>query len=153
MKKKWQNTCIFAHLWLHSWGVSWKVNNWKEDNRVMEKKGGKSKQWASRVSARASRSACRLRRPTNDKTSTPIMRACALHLGASQVPLWLGICLSMHEMRVWSLRQEDPLEKEMATHSIKYMWNPMDRRAWRVTVHGSQRVGHDWACTHARTAP
>ena len=153
MKKKWQNTCIFAHLWLHSWGVSWKVNNWKEDNRVMEKKGGKSKQWASRVSARASRSACRLRRPTNDKTSMPIMRACALHLGASQVPLWLGICLSMHEMRVWSLRQEDPLEKEMATHSIKYMWNPMDRGAWRVTIHGSQRVGHDWACTHARTAP
>ena len=20
----------------------------------------------------------------------------------------------------------------------------MDRRAWRATVHGSQRVGHDW---------
>ena len=38
MKRKWQNTCIFAHLWLHSWGVSWKVNHWKEDNRVMEKK-------------------------------------------------------------------------------------------------------------------
>ena len=151
MKRKWQNTWIFAHLWLHSWGVSWKVHNWKEDNR--EKKGRKSKQWASRVSARASHSACRLRRPTNDKTSTPIMRACALHLGASRVPLWLGICLSVHEMRVWSLRQEDPLEKEMATHSIKYMWNPMDRGAWRVTVHASQRVGHDWACTHARIAP
>ena len=23
--------------------------------------------------------------------------------------------------------------------------NPMDRGAWWVTVHGSQRVGHDWA--------
>ena len=29
--------------------------------------------------------------------------------------------------------------------------NPMDRGAWRATVHGSQRVGHDQndlACTH-----
>ena len=31
--------------------------------------------------------------------------------------------------------------------------NPMDRGAWWATVHGSQRVGHNWsdlACTHAR---
>ena len=29
--------------------------------------------------------------------------------------------------------------------------NPMDRGAWRVTVHGATRVGHDWSdlqCTH-----
>ena len=25
--------------------------------------------------------------------------------------------------------------------------NPMDRRVWRVTVHGSQRVGHNWKAT------
>ena len=113
----------------------------------------KSKQWASRVSPRASYSACRLRRTTDDKTSTPIMRAYALHLGASQVPLWFRICLSMQERRVWSLGQEDSLEKEMATHSIKFVWDPMDRGAWRATVHGSQRAGHDWACTQARIAP
>ena len=153
MKRKWQNTCIFAHLWLHSWGVSWEVNHWKEDNRVMEKKGRKSKQWASRVSPRASYSACRVRGTTNDKTSTPIMRAYALFLGATQVPLWFRICLSMQEMWVWSLGQEDPLEKEMATHSIKYVWDPMDRGAWQATVHGSQRAGHDWACTHACITP
>ena len=32
-----------------------------------------------------------------------------------------------------------------------YLENPMDRGAWRATVHGSQRVGHDQndlACTH-----
>ena len=34
----------------------------------------------------------------------------------------------------WSLGQEDPLEKEMATHSNILAWEilcPMDREAWR----------------------
>ena len=34
----------------------------------------------------------------------------------------------MQEMKVWSLGQEGPLEKEMATHSSILAWeNPMDR--------------------------
>ena len=34
-------------------------------------------------------------------------------------------------------RWEDPLEKEMATHSSILAWeNPMDREAWWATVHG-----------------
>ena len=34
-------------------------------------------------------------------------------------------------------RREDPLEKEMVTHSSVLAWeNPMDRGAWRATVHG-----------------
>ena len=37
-------------------------------------------------------------------------------------------------MSVLSLGQEDTLEKEMATHSCP--GNPMDRGAWRETVHG-----------------
>ena len=31
--------------------------------------------------------------------------------------------------------------------------NPMDRGAWWAAVHGSQRVGHDWACNHACRRP
>ena len=32
---------------------------------------------------------------------------------------------------------EDPLEKEMATHSSIHAWkNPTDRGAWWATVHG-----------------
>ena len=35
------------------------------------------------------------------------------------------------------LGQEDPLEESMATHSSILAWkNPMDRGAWRATVHG-----------------
>ena len=40
------------------------------------------------------------------------------------------------ETQVRLLGQADPLEKEMATHSNSCLENPMDRGAWRVTVHG-----------------
>ena len=46
-------------------------------------------------------------------------------MGASQVSQWLRICLpmkEMQEMQVQSLDQEDPLEKEMATHSSVLAW-------------------------------
>ena len=43
----------------------------------------------------------------------------------------------MQETRVGSLGLEDPLEKEMVTHSSVLGWRiPMDRDAWRATVHG-----------------
>ena len=39
---------------------------------------------------------------------------------------------------------EDPLEKEMATHSsYSCLENPMDRGAWQAIVHGVTRVRHD----------
>ena len=43
----------------------------------------------------------------------------------------------MREALVQSLGQEDPLEKEMATH-FKYscLENPMDGGAWQATVYG-----------------
>ena len=40
----------------------------------------------------------------------------------------------MQETWVRSLGREDPLEKEMATHSC--LENPMDGGAWWATVHG-----------------
>ena len=44
---------------------------------------------------------------------------------------------SMQETWVQSLDQEDPLEKEMATHSsIFFLENSMDREAWQALVHG-----------------
>ena len=43
----------------------------------------------------------------------------------------------MQETYVQSLGQEDPLEKEMATHSSILAWeDSMDRGAWQATVHG-----------------
>ena len=60
-------------------------------------------------------------------------------LGASPVAQQVKNLPAMQEtqkMRVWSLRREDPLEEEMATHSsISHLENSMDR-AWWATVHG-----------------
>ena len=39
--------------------------------------------------------------------------------------------------------QENPLEKEMATHSSILAWRIPWTRAWKPTVTGLQRVRHD----------
>ena len=44
---------------------------------------------------------------------------------------------TMRETQVLSLGREDPLEKEMATHSSTLgLENPMDRGAWWATLWG-----------------
>ena len=51
---------------------------------------------------------------------------------------------AMQETWVWSLGQEDPLEKEMATHSSILDWKiPWTEEPGRLQSKGSQRVGHD----------
>ena len=51
---------------------------------------------------------------------------------------------TMWEKRVQSLGQEDPLEKEMATHSSILAWKiPWMEKPGRLQSMGSQRVGHD----------
>ena len=48
------------------------------------------------------------------------------------------------EMWVGSLAQEDPLEKEMATHSRVLAWEiPWTEKPGWLQSMGSQRVGHD----------
>ena len=45
---------------------------------------------------------------------------------------------------VQSLGREDPLEKEMATHSSTLAWKiPWTEKPGRLQSMGSQRVGHD----------
>ena len=47
--------------------------------------------------------------------------------------------------QVQSLCWEDPLEKEMATHSSTLAWKiPWTEEPGRLQSTGSQRVGHDW---------
>ena len=51
---------------------------------------------------------------------------------------------TMRETRVRSLGREDPLEKEMATHSSTLAWKiPWTEEPGRLQSMGSQRVGHD----------
>ena len=51
---------------------------------------------------------------------------------------------TMRETQVRSLGWEDPLEKEMATHSSTLAWKiPWTEESGRLESMGSQRVGHD----------
>ena len=51
---------------------------------------------------------------------------------------------TMQETWVQSLGQEDPLEKEMATHSSTLAWKiPWTEECHRLQSMGSQRVRHD----------
>ena len=53
---------------------------------------------------------------------------------------------AMQETRVWSLGREDPLEKEMETHSSTLAWRiPWTEEPSGLQSMESQRVGHDWA--------
>ena len=57
---------------------------------------------------------------------------------------------TMRETRVRSLGREDPLEKEMATHSSTLAWKiPWTEEPGRLQSMGSQSVGHDWATSQA----
>ena len=62
-------------------------------------------------------------------------------------------CLpAMRETWVRSLGPEDPLEKEMATHSSILAWRtPWTEEPGGLQSTGSQRVGHDWATSHTCT--
>ena len=69
-----------------------------------------------------------------------------LLLWASLVAQMVKNLPAVQETWVQTLGQEDPLEKEMA-NPLQYscLESPMDRGAWRATVHEFQRVRNDWA--------
>ena len=68
----------------------------------------------------------------------------SLSLWASQVAQMVKCLPAIQETQVQSLGQEDPLEKEMATHSSTLVWKiPWTEEPGRLQPMGSQRVGHD----------
>ena len=77
------------------------------------------------------------------------------HSRASQVAQWDRTYLSVQETQetwVWSLGWEDPVEKQMATHSSILAW----RVAWAEEPGGQQfmgspRVRHDWTTERTGT--
>ena len=71
-----------------------------------------------------------------------LMLCCVLR--ASLVAQKLKRLPPMRETRVRSLGREDPLEKEMVTHSSILAWRiPWTEKPGRLHSTGSQRVGHD----------
>ena len=67
-----------------------------------------------------------------------------LYNQASLVAQRLNRLPPMWQIRVQSLGQEDPLEKEMVNHSsILALRIPWTEKPCRLQSMGSQRVGHD----------
>ena len=65
-------------------------------------------------------------------------------IGASLVAQRIKRLPAMQETRVRSLGWEDPLEKEMATHSSILVWRiPWTEEPGGLQSTGSQRVAHD----------
>ena len=60
------------------------------------------------------------------------------------LPWWLIGNESVQEMQVRTLGQEDPLEKEMATHSSILSWEiPWTEEPGKLQSRGSQRFRHN----------
>ena len=79
-------------------------------------------------------------------SSSPYILASYTLWRASLVAQRLKYLPAMRETWVRSLYQEDPLEKEMATHSSILAWSiPWTEEPGRLQFTGSQRVGHGWA--------
>ena len=67
-------------------------------------------------------------------------------MNASLVAQMVKRLPAVREASVRSLGQEDPLEKEMATHSSILTWRiPWMEESGGLQPTGSPRVGHDWA--------
>ena len=65
-------------------------------------------------------------------------------MGTSMVAQRIKRLPAMREAQVQSLGGEDPLEKEMATHSSILAWKiPWMEEPGVLQFMGSQRVGHD----------
>ena len=61
------------------------------------------------------------------------------------LPWWFSGKKLACQCRVSSLGWEDPLEKEIATHSSVLAWQiPWTEEPSGLQSMGSQRVGHDW---------
>ena len=70
------------------------------------------------------------------------------HIWASPVALVENLS-AKQETRAQSLSQEDPLEKEVATHSSTLAWRILwTEEPGRLQPMGSQRVGHDFVTTY-----
>ena len=69
------------------------------------------------------------------------------------IPWWLRWYKHLPTMRetwVWSLSWEDPLEKEMATHSSIFAWKSHGQRSLTGYSPWGCRVGHNWATEHTQ---
>ena len=83
-----------------------------------------------------------------DTSNTRHPKRSVWELGGTLVAQTVKHLPTMQETRVQSLGREDPLEKEMATHSSISAWKiPWTEEPGRLQSMGSQRLRHDFSTT------
>ena len=86
------------------------------------------------------------------KCTTKALSWCGCHIPIHSIFIQHQVCAGLHWFRQWRIHlqhetqvrplgREDPLEKEMATHSSVLAW----RIPWTEEPGGPQRAWHDWA--------
>ena len=122
----------------HSSTLAWKIP-WTEEPRRLQSMG------SQRV--RVTKSQTRL-------NNFPSLTKSRVKNGASLVAWMVKNPPAVQETHVPSLGQEDPLEKEVATHSSTLAWKiPWMEKPDRLQSMVSQRVGHDWATSLSLLLP
>ena len=87
---------------------------------------------------------CRLWGRTESDTTEATSQQQQTYLRASPVAQMVKSLPATWETGVPSLGREDPLEKEMVTHSSTLAWKiPWTEEPGRLQSMGSQRPGHD----------
>ena len=82
--------------------------------------------------------------------SKDLVEVSVINQGSSLVAQLVKNLPAMQETWVWYLSQEDPLEKEMATHSSIPAWEiPWTEEPGGLQSMGSQRMEHDLATKSA----
>ena len=82
-----------------------------------------------------------------------VFQICQIYIYIHNHKLWASLVAQMvknltavWETQVWCLSREDPMEKEMATHSSILDWRiPWTVEPGGLQSMGPQSVGHDWA--------
>ena len=121
--------CLFSLLWLNFLFATWRPRRWKLSLDV----------FLIRINYN-----CILR--------ISWFRASRLLFQASQMAQIVKNLPAMQATQVWSLGQEDPLEKEMATYS-SILAQRILRTEERGLLHSpwGHRVRHDWRTRHSYT--
>ena len=129
----------------------WSLNCNKLVNKLVTAIGSKSSEGAAGPSSSLPIWGQKPRVISNLFFGQPLQRGSALvlpsppgHFSSTPPAQTVKHLSTMWDTRVRSLGQEDPLEKEMATHSSTIAWKiPWTEEPGRLQSMGSQRVGHD----------
>ena len=129
-----------------SWGFFLPISSYKTETQLSSSPVlGETGWWNARSTGSGDdQQECRLS-PTTERPDTELKSNTLGFPGGSAVKNSPAI-QETQKTRVWSLGQEDPLEKEMDTHSSILAWRiPWTGEPGGLQSMRSQTVGHNWA--------